>query len=65
MVFSLFVFYWSYWDDSFHPSRYLTKDKSSEVKKDKKRIAIYGAGAAGAQLLASLRLSGTTKIFFF
>ena len=36
----------------------------AEVK-DKKRIAIYGAGSAGAQLLASLRLSGKNKIFCF
>lgn len=36
----------------------------SEVK-DKKRVAIYGAGSAGAQLLASLRLSRENKISFF
>ena len=36
----------------------------SEVK-DKKRLAIYGAGSAGAQLLASLKLSRENKICFF
>lgn len=36
----------------------------SEVK-DKKRLAIYGAGSAGAQLLASLKLSRENKISFF
>ncbi len=41
----------------------LTKNLS-EVK-DKKKVAIYGAGSAGAQLLASLRLSGNYKITSF
>ena len=31
----------------------------------KTRVAIYGAGSAGAQLLSSLRLSGNYKVLFF
>ena len=33
--------------------------------KIKSRVAIYGAGSAGAQLLSSLRLSGNHKVLFF
>ena len=33
--------------------------------KIKSRVAIYGAGSAGAQLLSSLRLSGKHKVLFF
>ena len=41
----------------------LIQDLSSS--KIKLRVAIYGAGSAGAQLLSSLRLSGIYKVLFF
>ena len=52
-----------------HFSRFIYKDtfqKSISLKsKNAKSIAIYGAGGAGRQLHASLRISNLYKVVFF
>ena len=50
-------------------TRFILRDlllfKNVSGSEDKTKVAIYGAGSAGAQLLPSLRLSGKYEILYF
>ena len=63
-----FIFLWVNLTAFIIASRVLLRDTLIQIlglKRKSKNVAIYGAGAAGAQLYASLRLTGTYEVRLF
>tara|TARA_Y100001968_G_C19416194_1_gene749144 strand:- start:176 stop:2086 length:1911 start_codon:yes stop_codon:yes gene_type:complete len=64
-----FVLFWILLTGLTSASKFILRDillmMSNRNKSKKNRVAIYGAGAAGAQLAATLRLAKSHKIEFF